>query len=208
MHKWIYLLPLLAIIIACGKDSNESDLPTVNNSITRAETYYDLKITEIATLMEVGDSIHFGDSLHNLVNSVSWDIECNWDPDIGIITFSSENPGSSPYPTVTIIYDLTSGESLEGWSEEANYSYRTFETSISLQDVLIGTATELNARTYIAPYLNHLPPRVLVTEVGSNFIHGWIEGKVYKRIFDQSGNPTGEVVEAEVRCDFRVCTGC
>lgn len=208
MYKYIYLLSFLTVILACSKGSDDNKLPTVNRTITRAQTYYDLKIYELAKFMEEDSMLLFVDSLNNHINSVSWEIECNWDQDRGIITFSSENPGSSPYPTATIIYNLSTGTSVVGDVEDSKYSYFTMEVGISLQDVLIGSASELNARTYISPYLTRNYPMLLyVREIGSNYIEGWIEGPASRRIFDQSGF-TGESVLAEVRCDFRICTGC
>lgn len=216
MKKLIYLISLLLLVFSCGDKSDpdapkpeKPDIPKVSKSITRAETYYELKIHEISEWEDLGDSAAFIDYLDgsDSVQSHSQNIETNWDAGNGIITFNSENPGSSPYPTVTIIYADSSGRPHSN-SEEFEFEYDAIQVGISLQDVLVGTAAELNARTYKHPYFKgSKAPVVYVKEIGENYIEGVLVGFVYKRIFDQGGF-TGEVIQAIVRCEFRVCTRC
>ena len=213
MKNLLYLISLLVIVSSCKKKSDQGtpvpEAPVVPKSITRSDTYYELNIYEFSKWMDQGDTTIMVDifALPDSVQSSSQNIETNWDSDLGIITFNSENPGSSPYPTVTITYDNSSGRSHID-SKEYEYEYDAKEVGISLQDVLVGTAAELNARTYIHPYLK-IPPslEVWVKEIGENYIEGVLSGYIYKRIFDQ-GRFKGEVIQAIVKCKFRVCTRC
>lgn len=218
MKKLLYLIPLLIILSSlilssCKPKPNPNppepppDPPVVPKSITRAETFYIMRINEDKKYFDHGDSIVWIGSDSNVVETFSEDIETNWDENLGIITFSSENPGSSPYPTVTIVYPPDSGYSTGG--SVVKYIYKLGDITISLQDVLVGTAAELNARTYRFPLggFYNGGPIIEILERGENYITGNLRTKIYKKVYVQN-RFTGEVIAGTLELAFRVCTRC
>ena len=176
----VCLFAVLFTTVSCSKDSvvDEPD----NNDI-KYKAAYELSI--------------FGDSGYKKL--VGKNIESNWDPDLGIVYLGNDE-SILPTGTLTIIIDtiITTSGKKQAWISSA---------ALSTADKLIGTGTEINAKTFLSLSKDELQGLgaeahtqwIDSVEIGANYISGrighWGEdeyGEVFFGWFMKDAN-TGDI---------------
>ena len=134
MKKILFIFPLVLLIIGCGDKMSDDEMPDdteeeIDDScypietkrIEREDTYYTLFLKDKASY-EKDDSLGYVliDTMMNKKDSLlrepfqsgGFELnEGNWDPVLGIITFTSSEM-KPPYITVTFQYDILSEKDL------------------------------------------------------------------------------------------------
>ncbi len=183
--------------------------PTVNQSITSKEAGYLINITDVSRSLKDGtpDNTFIPDLAGYNIEALG--VNTNWDNELGIIYLSSyeeESEGPGPYATTTITYDINA----IGYDpqDKAVYTLAPLVGSIAVSDKLVGTAAELNFRSYDYKALsvsNNVS--ISIYEVGNNYISGYAEGLEMERKVFKQGIHT-HTIKGTINILFTACTRC
>ncbi|SOE22879.1 hypothetical protein SAMN06298216_3281 [Spirosomataceae bacterium TFI 002] len=217
MRIFLLLFTVFAVLSCSVLDdgepspSGEKLIPNVNKKITSKEAGYVISIKE--TLRDFADGTPDNDFKpdSSMLVIKALGVNTNWDDDNGIIYLSSyeeESEGPGPYATTTFTYDPKRVKKAIQGTTDYLYSSKVTVANVAASDKLIGTAAELNYRSY--DYLeveSDSNGTLLFTQVGSNFVSGFADKLTMKRKVFKQGIHT-HTITATIVIAFTACTRC
>ena len=215
--KYLLILFSIPFLFSCEFSQNISAentkyMPkTTDRKLKSSETGYLIQIDELTKTDMSGKADPDFNSDAKFFPIRAEGINTAWDPDLGIISLSSyeeESQGPGPYATSRILYLPSNYE--KSLDEDYIYRVQVNTSNISAYDKLVGTAAELNFRSYDYNLTdatgNEKYVTVDVDEIGSNYISGRAFIPM-KRIVYKQGIPT-DIIKAITTVYFVACDGC